>query len=108
MHFVLKEGLLAKSPVSIGTTKGARPIPTCFHDWEEEALNVGMLWVSNDCFIAGSNKKSTVIKAKNKTPKRFDCKDLGNTKEYGGCSTQRGDDRLGLTLHNLLIGSSSN
>jgi len=41
-----------------------------------------MLWV-DDCLLAGPKEK--VVKAKNKLIQFFDCKDIGELKEYVGC-----------------------
>ena len=73
----------------------ARPIDPClFFCWEGGALSIMMLWV-DDCLLAGPKEK--VVKAKNKLMQLFDCKDIGELKEYVGCVIERGNGWLRMT-----------
>ena len=68
--------------------------PCLFFNWKGGSLSVMMMWV-DDCLIAGP--KAKVIHAKDKMLSMFDCKDLGEMKEYVGCRVERGEGWLRLT-----------
>jgi len=65
-----------------------------FYSWKDGQLSVKMLWV-DDCLMAGP--KEQVLKAKTKFMTLFDCEDIGEMKEYVGCSVTRGDGWLRMT-----------
>ena len=53
-----------------------------------------LLWV-DDCLLTSPKEK--VIKAKTKFMRLFDCKDIGEMKEYVGCVIERGKWWLKMT-----------
>jgi len=65
-----------------------------FFDWEDGALSLILLCVY-DCLLTGPKEK--VLKAKTKFIRLFDCKDIGEMKEYVGCVIERGKGWLKMT-----------
>ena len=68
--------------------------PCLFFNWEEGELSLAMLWV-DDCLLMGPRRK--VEKAKKRMMSVFDCKDIGEMKEYVGCVIERGNGWLRMT-----------
>ena len=57
-----------------------------FYKWENDYLIIFLLWV-DDCCISGPKK--LVLGAVNDFTGLFDCKDIGELKEYVGCKVER-------------------
>ena len=68
--------------------------PCMFFKWEDGQMVIFLLWV-DDCCITGP--KNLVLKTVKEFTNLWDCKDLGELKEYIGCRVERTPDWIRLT-----------
>jgi hypothetical protein len=73
--------------------------PCLYYCWTMYGLAIWLSWI-DDCLVAGDRRE--VEAAKEQMKSRFECDDLGELNEYGGCKIDINEDSVRFTQPVLL------